>query len=139
MSRRPGWVDPRTAIPKRVKIAVFARTDGQCQAEGCDRVGKEYDHIQPVALGGDNSVENVQLLCRQCHADKTAADVKAIAKADRMAGRSGQKACRDRAKAKGKHRPIQSRGFQTGRNGPFKQTLPSKNNPGGIVRRKERV
>ncbi|WP_430430219.1 HNH endonuclease [Oceanicaulis sp.] len=126
MSRRPEWIPDRTAIPNRVKIEVFARSDGQCQQEGCDRVGKEYDHIKPQALGGDNSAGNVQLLCRKCHKAKTRGDAATVTKADRQGGRIGQYARREKAKAAGKHKGIQSGGFQNGRNGPFKTPLGGK-------------
>ena len=126
MSRRPDWIEPRTAIPNRVKIAVFERSDGRCQKGGCDRVGKEYDHITPQAMGGDNSAENVQLLCRKCHKAKTRGDAATVTKADRQGGRIGQYARREKAKANGKHKASRSRGFQNGRNGPFKTPLGGK-------------
>jgi len=31
----------------------------------------EVDHIQPLAEGGTNSVENLQVVCKQCHFQKT--------------------------------------------------------------------
>jgi 5-methylcytosine-specific restriction endonuclease McrA len=31
----------------------------------------EYDHVIPYSMGGDNSVENIQLLCRRCNAAKS--------------------------------------------------------------------
>ena len=34
----------------------------------------EVDHITPKSLGGDNSIQNKQLLHRHCHDDKTARD-----------------------------------------------------------------
>ena len=39
----------------------------------------QVDHIVPVALGGDGvGLENVQVLCRQCHAHKTVHDNRLI-------------------------------------------------------------
>lgn len=32
----------------------------------------EFDHITPISQGGSNTEENIQLLCRRCHAQKGA-------------------------------------------------------------------
>jgi 5-methylcytosine-specific restriction endonuclease McrA len=62
------------------------RADGCC--EGCGaRLKKgegECDHILPAELGGEPVLSNAQWLCRMCHADKTADDIRRIRKADRM-------------------------------------------------------
>lgn len=62
--------NPRT-IPAHVKREVWQRDGGQCtfkSATGrrcaCTR-GLEYDHVKPVALGGEATIENVRLLCRK--------------------------------------------------------------------------
>lgn len=34
----------------------------------------EIDHILPLYLGGDNSINNLQALCRNCHGVKTLKD-----------------------------------------------------------------
>ena len=39
----------------------------------CGEVGNEVDHVIELAAGGDNSIENLQVLCKQCHKAKTAA------------------------------------------------------------------
>ena len=31
----------------------------------------QVDHIQPLWLGGDNEIDNLQILCVSCHAKKT--------------------------------------------------------------------
>jgi hypothetical protein len=64
-----------------------------------------------VAIGGDNSLDNCQLLCRPCNAAKGVTEAQDAAKADRQGGRSGQYARRIRAKAEGRYKPIPSRGF----------------------------
>lgn len=71
--RQPGAEassDPRT-IPAHVKRQVWERDGGQCtftSASGkrctCRR-GVEFDHIKPVVLGGDASLDNIRLLCRK--------------------------------------------------------------------------
>lgn len=52
-----------------VKIAVYERDGGRCVNCGIDR-DPQYDHIIPVAKGGGNSAENVQLLCGDCNRQK---------------------------------------------------------------------
>jgi hypothetical protein len=62
---------PKNArIPAEVRRAVWIRDGGRCQWPiesggvcGCTR-RIEYDHVQPVALGGTSTIENVRLLCR---------------------------------------------------------------------------
>jgi 5-methylcytosine-specific restriction endonuclease McrA len=57
-------------IPARTKQAVWERDGGQCTfvSEDGHRCpadsGLEFDHIQPVARGGEATVEGIRLLCR---------------------------------------------------------------------------
>jgi hypothetical protein len=63
--------NPNTqGIPEHVKAAVFQRDGGRCRQ--CGYVGPyiEYDHIIPRSKSGPNTVENVQVLCRQCNLKK---------------------------------------------------------------------
>lgn len=92
MSRRPHWIEARKAIPVSVKTEAWEDADGRCQGCGVTLGEGEYhyDHVKPVALGGTNDAENVQLLCFDCHARKTAEDIERIAKADRQGRRSGR-------------------------------------------------
>jgi len=61
--------DPRY-IPNAVKQAVWARDEGQCtfrseNGQRCpSRTRIEYDHIDPVARGGDSTAQNIRLRCR---------------------------------------------------------------------------
>lgn len=41
--------------------------------------GLEFDHIVPSCKGGENTAENLQLLCKKCHKEKTKQDVSTIA------------------------------------------------------------
>jgi hypothetical protein len=59
------------SIPQDVKIAVAVRDQGLCQHCGTSSGPMQYDHVIPYSMGGDNSVENVQLLCRRCNAAKS--------------------------------------------------------------------
>jgi 5-methylcytosine-specific restriction endonuclease McrA len=57
-------------IPAAVKRAVSDRDQGRCAfvseaGKRCEsRRHLEYDHVEPVARGGQSTVENVRLLCR---------------------------------------------------------------------------
>jgi 5-methylcytosine-specific restriction protein A len=31
----------------------------------------ELDHIKPLASGGTNDIDNIQLLCKSCHKEKS--------------------------------------------------------------------
>ena len=56
-------------IPAEVRRAVWRRDGGQCTFVGTGgtscgaRDGVQYDHVQPVARGGESTVANVRLLC----------------------------------------------------------------------------
>lgn len=83
----------------------YDRAKGKC--EKCRAVLKtgawHGDHILPDVLGGEPVLANLQILCVECHKEKTAADVRRTRKADRQ-----------RDKDSGVIRPegkIKSRGF----------------------------
>jgi hypothetical protein len=59
------------SIPQDVKIAVAVRDEGLCQHCGTSAGPMQYDHVIPFSMGGDNSVENIQLLCRRCNRAKS--------------------------------------------------------------------
>lgn len=89
----------RLEFSRKTKAAIIARANGKC--EKCEAVLKagegEVDHILPCALGGEPTIANGRLLCRVCHKEKTATDVRAVRKSDRQ-----------RDKASGAIRPKQS-------------------------------
>ena len=37
----------------------------------CGDVGLEVDHVIELAAGGEDSIENLQVLCKACHKQKT--------------------------------------------------------------------
>ncbi|WP_242355447.1 HNH endonuclease [Anaeromyxobacter sp. SG64] len=70
----------RTTIPAIVRRAVWTRDGGRCAwvgPDGCrcnSRWKLELDHIQPAALGGPSTIENLRLACRAhnlLHAEST--------------------------------------------------------------------
>src|SRR6266542_4029323 len=68
--RSGGRGSRRDTIPAEVKRAVWRRAGGQCEwrFESGERCGcrrrLEYDHIEPLALGGASTMDNVRLACR---------------------------------------------------------------------------
>ena len=75
----------RREFPRKVKQAALASAAGKC--EKCTAVLKlregEVDHILPDILGGEPVLSNAQVLCRVCHAEKSADDIQRARKADR--------------------------------------------------------
>ena len=43
----------------------------QCKREGRVKVGNQVDHIKPKARGGTDDEANLEVLCRDCHDEKT--------------------------------------------------------------------
>lgn len=79
----------RREFPRKVKTQAIKRAAGHC--EKCKAVLKtgeaEVDHILPDILGGEPVLSNAQVLCRVCHAEKSADDIRRTRKADRMRDR----------------------------------------------------
>ncbi|MGC5026276.1 HNH endonuclease [Tsukamurella sp. DT100] len=69
--------DRRCSNPawRRLRTQILERDGNRCQRCGAhgDQTGVrlELDHITPVAEGGQDSPENTQLLCHDCHLDKS--------------------------------------------------------------------
>jgi 5-methylcytosine-specific restriction endonuclease McrA len=62
----------REPIPRAVRLAVFERDGGRC-VECSSGFDLQYDHVIPLALGGGDGVDNIQLLCGDCNRRKGAA------------------------------------------------------------------
>ena len=60
---------PTRHISRDVRQRVWQRYGGLCAECRSDQY-LEFDHIIPVAKGGSNSDDNVQLLCRRCNLKK---------------------------------------------------------------------
>lgn len=83
------WVGrtPDSAIPERVKLRVWERCGGRCALSGRKlRVGDPHDFDHKIALcnGGENRESNLQLVARDKHREKTAADVAERSKVERI-------------------------------------------------------
>jgi 5-methylcytosine-specific restriction enzyme A len=47
----------------------------ECMRRGFVTEAQEIDHILPLHKGGTEALENLQPLCKPCHAEKTAVDM----------------------------------------------------------------
>lgn len=76
----------RIEFTRKIKGLIITRANGKC--EKCSAILKagegEVDHILPCALGGEATVANGRLLCRICHVEKTADDIRRVRKSDRQ-------------------------------------------------------
>lgn len=57
------------------RMQVIVRDCSTCQSCGRVCTGRDchVDHIIPKKAGGTDAIENLQILCQQCHQSKTAA------------------------------------------------------------------
>ena len=95
-------------------LARLLEFDGRCAECKCKTGGAnglDWDHTIPLKMGGDDTLANLQPLCKSCHKGKTADDVAHIAKSKRMKQRS-----------LGIKRQGRS-SFSTNRDGKFKKLL----------------
>lgn len=60
----------RAAIPTEVRAQVYARDGHVCLHCG-SREDLSLDHVHPWSLGGPDTVENLQTLCRTCNSRKS--------------------------------------------------------------------
>ena len=60
----------RTPISDDVKLAVWARDKGKCTRCGSNTT-LHFDHIIPVAKGGGDDFDNIQILCQNCNLRKS--------------------------------------------------------------------
>jgi hypothetical protein len=60
----PGYITPV------IRRKVWIRNKGQCAACG-SRKDLQYDYILPISDGGNNTIDNLQLLCETCNQEKS--------------------------------------------------------------------
>ena len=58
---------------KKQRREIYNKSIQKCShcKKAIELSGMEIDHIKPLASGGDNSYDNLQVLCKQCHFVKT--------------------------------------------------------------------
>jgi len=61
----------RPRIPHDTRIFVW-NCDGGCCRNCGSREELQFDHVIPLARGGSNTAENIELLCRKCNQTKSA-------------------------------------------------------------------
>lgn len=74
------WINAKEDKPQRksikpsLRFEIMKRDNYRCQMCGIsakDGATLEIDHITPVAKGGSNDTDNLQVLCRDCNAGKS--------------------------------------------------------------------
>ena len=81
----------RKQFSKRDLSKRLAEFGGKCRMCGCTidaTTGLEWDHRIPLAIGGDDTLDNLEPLCIRDHRLKTKGDVKRIAKTTRQRQRN---------------------------------------------------
>ena len=83
----------RIEFSGKTRDQAFARSCGRCEWREagirCDAIltggNVEYDHVLPLALGGESTLANCEALCKTHHSIKTVTgDIPRIAKANRQ-------------------------------------------------------
>jgi len=70
-----GTTRDRRNVPEQLKKAIAAEQAWKCRRCGNMLDAKyEVDHIIALEDNGDNSIQNLQALCRNCHGKKTLSD-----------------------------------------------------------------
>ena len=73
-------------VPNRVRLRVWDRCGGVCSGP-CKRKIRgnwELDHIVALVNGGEHRESNFQILCVECHVEKTGDDVAEKSKVYRL-------------------------------------------------------
>lgn len=83
----PEWVGkPDTPIPPKVRARIVMVWGMVCYLTGVRIVGEkpEYEHVIPLAMGGENREGNIRPVWAKAHKGKSAAEQGRKAKADRQ-------------------------------------------------------
>lgn len=70
----------RKALSKKLRFEVFKRDGFRCMYCGAtpDQALLQCDHIHPVALGGQNEMDNLATACQPCNAGKSATPLSVV-------------------------------------------------------------
>lgn len=98
----------RRLTPKQ-RAEIIARQGGLCALSGEPLAGRkvEFDHERALAMGGEDSLDNLRAVTAEAHLAKTRDDLARLAKAKRCERFMAEGRSRKR-----KGRPLQSRGFR---------------------------
>ena len=68
----PKYIDKkkRKYVSDEIKEAVYERDNGSCKNCGA-KEELQYDHIIPFSRGGNDTIDNLQILCRSCNLTKS--------------------------------------------------------------------
>jgi len=70
-----GRIMGRAGVALRIRRLANEPLCRLCKAKGKTRAATTPDHIVPLALGGKDTDDNIQCLCKSCHEIKTADDL----------------------------------------------------------------
>jgi HNH endonuclease/AAA domain len=74
MREKYGRIEGRRGVKLRQSRLLIEPLCRHCLAKGITRASEVPDHIVPLSQGGQDVQENIQCLCLECHAEKTAAE-----------------------------------------------------------------
>lgn len=63
----------RRVLPTKLRYQIMSRDNWACRLCG-SKDYPEIDHIKPIVFGGDNSPENLRVLCHECNMGKRFAE-----------------------------------------------------------------
>ena len=75
----------RKRLAKAQKTLILKSQHFKCAKCGCDisKITPHYDHRIPLAMGGSDTLTNIQALCGTCHTEKSKFDKLEISRAKR--------------------------------------------------------
>lgn len=79
----------RNEFSKRTKLDGWQRANGRCENCGIKLItgNVEYHHKTECTMAGDAALDNLQVLCRNCHSAITRSRAAVIAKSNRVRSR----------------------------------------------------
>lgn len=78
---------PKIVRNRRLKAQVYERDQGFCSVCGTYSNNWIHEHVQPLSMGGADTLDNSETRCPRHASEKTSKEATARAKADRLAAR----------------------------------------------------